>query len=211
MPSHLTCRVQHLGRVGYETTFERMRAFTDARDADTLDEFWLLEHPPVYTVGVRAHKRAFNTGNDIPFALTDRGGDVTYHGPGQPILYVLIDLNRRGLGIRALVQMLEEAVIAMLAKLGIDAEWHAGAPGVYVAGRKIASLGMRVRAGRSYHGLALNADMDLSPFKAIDPCGYPGLEVTQLADLISGIGSAAAGARLLAQVLERLGYTPAHA
>ena len=198
------CTVRRLGRVAYEDTFAHMRAFTDARTAETPDEIWLLEHPPVYTLGVRA--KPIRPANDVPLASTDRGGDITYHGPGQPVIYTLIDLTRRGLGIRALVHTLEQAVIDSLAELDIRAERQQGAPGVYVDGRKIASLGLRVRAGRSYHGLSFNADMDLAPFRAIDPCGYPGLEVTHLAALYPGITPAAAGERLLAQVLRLLGY-----
>lgn len=199
--------VRRLGRVTYPATVERMRAFTEARDAESADELWLLEHHPVYTLGVRARNHPLRSPGDIPVAITDRGGDVTYHGPGQPIVYVLLDLARRGLGIHTLVQTLEQAVIDMLAELGIEGTRRTGAPGVYVADRKIASLGLRVRRGRSYHGLALNACMDLSPFHAIDPCGYPGLRMTQLAEWRSDIDAEAAGERLLRQVLGRLGYT----
>lgn len=199
------CRVRRLGRVPYAETFARMKAFTDARTPDTLDEVWLLEHPPIYTLGVRA--KPVRPLNDIPLTSTDRGGDITYHGPGQPIVYVMADLARLGLGIRALVQTLEQAVIETLAHYDLVGERRSGAPGVYVGGQKIASLGLRVRAGRSYHGLAFNADMDLAPFRAIDPCGYPGLEVTQLAQLKPGITAAEAAEELLAQVLRLLGYT----
>lgn len=199
--------IQRLGRVPYVEALERMRQFTVARDDESTDEVWLLEHAPVYTVGVRARNRLLKPPNNIPVVVTDRGGDVTYHGPGQPVVYVLIDLTRRGLGIHALVQTLEQAVIDVLAELGIEAARRKGAPGVYVTDRKIASLGLRVRGGRSYHGLALNARMDLTPFHAIDPCGYPGLRMTQLAEWRSDIGADAAGERLLRQVLVRLGYT----
>jgi lipoyl(octanoyl) transferase len=200
-----SCRVRRLGCVDYTEAYTRMRAFTDARRDQTPDEVWLLEHPPVYTLGVRA--KPIRPANDVPVVTTDRGGDITYHGPGQPVIYTLIDLNRRGLGIRSLVQLLEQAVIDTLAALSIEAERRAGAPGVYVAGSKIAALGLRVRSGRSYHGLAFNAALDLTPFRAIDPCGYPDLKVVRLTDLRPGIGAPDAGERLLARVLELLGYT----
>ena len=199
--------VRRLGRVDYLEALERMRAFTAARTADTPDELWLLEHPPVYTLGVRARSRLLQPLSEMPCVATDRGGDVTYHGPGQPIIYVLLDLARRSLGIHALVSLLEQAVIEMLAELGLTAERRPGAPGVYLADRKIASLGLRVRGGRSYHGLAFNACMDLAPFRAIDPCGYPGLRMTQLAEWRSDIDASDAGERLLRQVRRRLEYT----
>lgn len=200
-------RVQRLERLDYAAALERMRAFTAGRGPDTPDEIWLLEHAPVYTLGVRVRQRALRPANEIPVVPTDRGGDVTYHGPGQPVLYPLLDLARRGLGIHALVRLLEQAVIDMLADLGLAAQRRPGAPGVYVGGRKIAALGLRVRGGRSYHGLAFNARMDLTPFHAIDPCGYPGLEVTQLAEWRPEIDSAEAGERLLRKTLGLLGYT----
>jgi lipoyl(octanoyl) transferase len=209
MSSQIPCTVRRLGTVAYELALERMRAFTAARHAETPDEIWLLEHPPVYTLGVRARNRVVQPTNDIPLVITDRGGDVTYHGPGQPIVYVLLDLARRGLSIHALVRTLEQAVIDLLADFGVAAERRAGAPGVYAADRKIASLGLRVRGGRSYHGLAFNAHMDLAPFYAIDPCGYPGLRMTQLAEWRSDIDITGAGERLLRQVRRRLGYTDA--
>lgn len=199
-------RVRRLGRLDYAAALARMRAFTAARDAATPDELWLLEHPPVYTLGVRARRRSAPA-NGIPVTATDRGGDITYHGPGQPVLYLLLDLERRGLGIHVLVQLIEQAVIDLLAGFGIAAERRPGAPGVYVAARKIAALGLRVRAGRSYHGVALNARMDLAPFHAIDPCGYPGLEVAQIADWRPDIDPGEAGEGLLGQMLRLLGYT----
>ncbi len=202
-----TCYVRRLGRVEYEETQERMRVFTLARTPETPDEIWLLEHPPVYTHGIRARNRALPALKDAPVVLTDRGGDVTYHGPGQSIVYVLIDLARRGLGIHTLVHTLEAAVIEMLRELGIAATRRSGAPGVYVGERKIASLGLRVRGGRCYHGLALNAHMDLSPFNAIDPCGYPGLAMAQVAEWRPDLGASEAGERLLRQVLRLLEYT----
>lgn len=198
--------VRRPGRLDYAVALERMRTFTAARDGATPDELWLLEHPPVYTLGVRARRRA-PPGGGIAVCTTDRGGDITYHGPGQPVLYLLLDLARRGLGIHALVQLIERAVIDTLAHYGVAGARRQGAPGVYVDGRKIASLGLRVRGGRSYHGVALNARMDLAPFHAIDPCGYPGLQVTQIAEWRPEIDPGEAGERLLAQTLGALGYT----
>lgn len=202
-----SCGVRRLGIIDYNAALERMRAFTAARTADTADEIWLLEHPPVYTLGVRAARRRLQPSNEIPVVVTDRGGDVTYHGPGQPIVYVLLDLTRRDTNIHDLVHALEQSVIDLLGEWNIEATRRAGAPGVYVAERKIASLGLRVRAGRSYHGLAFNAAMDLRPFGAIEPCGYPGLAMTQLRDLRPQITAAEAGERLLTQVLRQLSYT----
>ena len=170
--------VKRLGRVDYLPTWEAMRAFTRGRGESTPDELWVLEHPPVYTVGQGAPLPAL--GNAIPAVKVDRGGDVTYHGPGQVVIYTLVDLARRGLKVKAFVCLLEQAVIDLL---GPRAERKPGAPGVYVAGAKIAALGIRVVRGRAYHGLALNVDMDLAPFAAIDPCGYPGLRVTQMREL----------------------------
>jgi lipoyl(octanoyl) transferase len=199
--------LRRLGRVDYAQTAGRMQAFTAARQADTPDELWLLEHPPVYTVGVRARHRLVRPTNDIPVIVTDRGGDITYHGPGQPVIYVLLDLVRHGLGIHSLVHALEQATIDTLTELGVTAARRPNAPGVYVEDRKIASLGLRVRAGRSYHGLAFNACMDLAPFHAIDPCGYPGLRMTQLSEWRPDIEPCDAGERLAEQVHRRLGYT----
>ena len=166
--------VKCLDRVEYATTWEAMRAFTRSRDEATPDELWLLEHPPVYTVGQGAPIPAI--GNSIPVVKVDRGGDITYHGPGQIVAYTLFDLARRGIKVKRFVCLLEQAVIDLV---GPRAERKPGAPGVYVEGAKIAALGIRVVRGRAYHGLALNVDMDLAPFAAIDPCGYPGLHVTQ--------------------------------
>ena len=170
--------VRHLGCVGYLPTLEEMRAFTAARNEATRDELWLLEHPPVYTLGQGAGHGP--VANDIPVVKSDRGGDITYHGPGQLVAYTLIDLARRGIRVKEFVALLEQAVIDLLEGRGAR---RPGAPGVYVDGAKIAALGIRVRQGRAYHGLSLNVDMDLAPFSAIDPCGYPGLKVTQLRDI----------------------------
>ena len=170
--------VKQLGRVDYAQTWEAMRAFTRARDEATPDELWLLEHPPVYTVGQGATIPVVPNG--IQIVKTDRGGDITYHGPGQIVAYTLFDLARGGIKVKQFVCLLEQAVIDLI---GGRAERKPGAPGVYVEGAKIAALGIRVVRGRAYHGLALNVDMDLAPFGAIDPCGYPGLRVTQTRDL----------------------------
>jgi lipoyl(octanoyl) transferase len=169
--------VKHLGRVHYEQALDAMRAFTRSRDEATPDELWLLEHPPVYTLGQGA--RACTVENGIPVLRSDRGGEITYHGPGQVVLYALVDLARRGIKVKRFVWLLEQAVIDVLAQ----GERRPGAPGVYVGGAKVAALGIRVTRGRSYHGLSLNVDMDLSPFSAIDPCGFPGLQVTQTRNL----------------------------
>ena len=175
--------VRHLGRVEYEPTWRAMQAFTAARTADTPDELWLMEHPPVYTLGQAGKPEHLLRATDIPVVGIDRGGQITYHGPGQLVVYTLVDLRRRGYGIRELVSRMEQAVIEVLAVQGITAERMAGAPGVYVDGAKIAALGLRVKQGCTYHGLAFNVDMDLTPFAAINPCGYPGMTVTQCRDL----------------------------
>jgi len=172
-----------LGRVPYEPTWRAMQRFTDERQADTPDEIWLLEHDPVFTLGMNADRSHVLASGDIPVLQIDRGGQVTYHGPGQLIVYPLIDLKRAALSVRDLVSALENAVIHYAAELGIQAHCRKSAPGVYVDERKLASLGIRIRRGSSYHGLALNVAMDLEPFGRIDPCGFAGLEMTQLADL----------------------------
>ena len=172
--------VKHLGLVDYEPTWRAMQEFSAQRGPDTPDEIWLLQHPPVFTLGLAGKREHILQVGDIPIIPIDRGGQVTYHGPGQVVAYVLLDLKRRGYGVRELVQRLEQAVIDLLGAYGIQAERRAKAPGVYVEGRKIAALGLRIKQGRSYHGLALNVDMDLAPFRHINPCGYEGLEVTQL-------------------------------
>ncbi len=194
-------RVRELGRVPYEKALQDMRAFTRGRTEASDDELWLVEHPPVYTLGQGAEARA--VGNAIPVVRSDRGGDITYHGPGQAVLYPLIDLGRRGIKVKRFVWLLEQAVIELLAHSGTPGERRPGAPGVYVEGAKVAALGIRVVKGRSYHGLSLNVDMDLSPFLAIDPCGYPGLRVTQLKDL--GLPTRDAQQRLARRLLALLG------
>jgi lipoyl(octanoyl) transferase len=177
-------RVRRLGTVDYEPTWRAMREFTAARTADTLDEIWLLGHLPVYTLGVAGRSEHLpRDASSIPVIKVDRGGQITYHGPGQIVVYLLLDMRRRGLTVRPLVRIMERAVVGLLAAHGVAAEGHADAPGVYVKGSKIAALGLRVKNGCCYHGLAFNVDMDLSPFHAVDPCGYPGLAVTQARDL----------------------------
>jgi len=192
--------VKSLGRVEYAPTLQAMRAFTAQRGEATPDEIWILEHPPVYTLGQAASAALkFETG--IPLVKTDRGGDMTYHGPGQAVLYTLVDLARRGIKVKQFVRLLEQAVIDLL---GPRAERRPGAPGVYVGGAKIAALGIRVARGRAYHGLALNVDMDLAPFSAIDPCGYPGLAVTQARDLGFTETAAQLGERVARIVVQHL-------
>ncbi|MFH1044695.1 MAG: lipoyl(octanoyl) transferase LipB [Pseudomonadota bacterium] len=181
--SNFALRVKRLGLAEFGPTYAAMRQFTASRQEDTPDELWILQHPPVYTAGLACRPEHLPRATNIPLARVDRGGQITYHGPGQVVMYTLLDLVRRKLKIRALVSLLEQAVIDTLAKHGIAAQRASGAPGVYVNGAKIAGLGLRVRKTGCYHGVALNVDMDLAPFRAIDPCGYPGLAVTQTRDL----------------------------
>jgi len=175
--------LRRLGRVDYEPTWRAMQDFTARRGGDTPDEIWLLEHPPVFTLGQAGKREHLLADIGIPVVAIDRGGQITYHGPGQVVAYLLIDLKRRGYGVKELVRRMEQAVIDLLAGHGIAGERLDGAPGVYVGGAKIAALGLRVKGGCSYHGLSLNVDLDLSPFQAINPCGYPGMPVTRLCDL----------------------------
>jgi lipoyl(octanoyl) transferase len=175
--------VRHLGKVEYERTWHEMQSFTDSRSADTPDEIWYVQHDPVFTLGRNGKQEHLLDTGDIPVIQVDRGGQVTYHGPGQLVVYPLLDLTRLQLGVQSLVRMLEQTVIDLLAGHGITATRRDKAPGVYVDDRKIAALGLRVRRGCCFHGLSLNVDMDLAPFSMINPCGYPGMQVTQLADL----------------------------
>lgn len=188
--------VRDLGLVDYEPTWRAMQRFTDGRGADTPDEIWLLEHPPVFTLGMNASRDHVLAPGDIPVVQIDRGGQVTYHGPGQLVVYPLVDLRRAGLGVRDIVTALERSVIDYAAELGLEAECRKSAPGVHVGGRKLASVGIRVRRGASYHGMALNVSLDLEPFRRINPCGYAGLEMTRLADL-SDVDSVSVAARAL--------------
>ena len=175
-------KARRLGLVAYEPTWRAMQAFNAARTAETTDQLWMVEHPPVFTLGLAGRREHVLAPGDIPVIATDRGGQVTYHGPGQAVGYALIDLRRAGYGVREMVRRLEQSVIEVLASYGIAGERQAGMPGVYVRGAKIAAIGLRVARGCTYHGVALNADLDLEPFTRIDPCGYPGLASTRLAD-----------------------------
>lgn len=183
-----------------------MQAFTDRRDPDTPDEIWLVEHPPVFTLGQAGRPEHILDAGGIPVVRTDRGGQVTYHGPGQVVAYVLVDLRRAGLGIRRLVTLIEESVISLLAGYGIAGRARPDAPGVYVDASKVASLGLRVRRGCSFHGVSLNVAMDLSPFSRINPCGYPGLQVTQLAILGASTDLRRVGSALARELGVHLGY-----
>jgi lipoyl(octanoyl) transferase len=174
---------RRLGLVAYEPTYRAMRAFNEARTAETPDQLWLLEHPPVFTLGLAGRREHVLAPGDIPVVPTDRGGQVTYHGPGQAVAYVLLDLRRSGIGVKELVRRLEGAIIDVLESYGVTGERRTGMPGVYVRGAKIAAIGLRVSRGCTYHGVALNSDLDLAPFGRIDPCGYPGLAATSLAAL----------------------------
>jgi lipoyl(octanoyl) transferase len=197
--------VRRFGRVHYRATWETMKQFTVSRTADTVDELWLAEHWPVYTYGIAGRAEHLPRGvMTTPCLKVDRGGQVTYHGPGQIVLYTLLDLRRLGLTVRGLVHKLEQSVLDLLADFGIVAARRDGAPGVYVDGAKIAALGLKVRNGCCYHGLSLNVDVDLQPFSVIDPCGYPGLAVTRLADLGADCDSVEAGERLVQHLRRQL-------
>ena len=200
----LPITTKRLGRVDYEPTWRAMQAFTAARTAETADEIWLVEHLPVFTLGQAGKREHLLRDIGIPVVAIDRGGQVTYHGPGQVVAYLLIDLKRRGIGVKELVRRMEQAVIDLLAEFDIRAERLAGAPGVYVQGAKIAALGLRIKGGCSYHGLALNVAMDLAPFAAINPCGYEGMAVTQMRDLGVELSWAEVGERLLGQLLGQM-------
>ncbi len=196
--------VRYTQLMPYQPIWHAMQAFTEQRQADTPDQIWLLQHTPVYTLGLAGKREHLLNTGPIPVLAIDRGGQVTYHGPGQWIAYVLLDLKRRGWGVKHLVSSLEQSVIDLLAAHGVHAVRRDKAPGVYVKQRKIAALGLRVRRGCSYHGLSLNVNMDLSPFQGINPCGYQGLEVTQLCDEGVKLDMPQAGEALLACVLEKL-------
>lgn len=199
---------QDLGTEAYEPVWQRMRAFTDARSPETPDQIWLVEHPPVFTQGQAGRPEHLLTPGDIPVVQTDRGGQVTYHGPGQLVVYPLLDLRRLGLGVRALVTLLEETLVTLLADYAIEAYAKPEAPGVYVGEAKIASLGLRVRRGCSFHGLSLNIAMDLEPFARINPCGYQGLAVTQVADwLTKPPDGQKLREQLLALLVQKIGYS----
>lgn len=196
--------IRRLGLAEYETSYESMRRFTEAREAGTRDELWVLEHPPVYTVGIAGRAEHLPKWGTIQVRRIDRGGQITYHGPGQAIVYALLDLSRRRLTVRGLVSLLEQSVIDCLASHGVEGARRTGAPGVYVGGAKVAALGLRVRRGGCYHGVALNVDMDLAPYLAIDPCGYPGLAVTQTRSLGIDADVDAMGGALAQRIAELL-------
>ncbi len=195
-------RLIHMGLSPYQPALQAMREFTARRDANTPDELWLLEHPPVYTLGLAADAaHGPKGGSAIPVVQAERGGEITYHGPGQIVLYTLVDLARRGIKVKQFVAMLEQSVIDLL---GSRAERRPGAPGIYVGGAKVAALGIRVSRGCAFHGLALNVDMDLAPFAAIDPCGYPGLQVTQTRDMGITEGKEILGKKLADILIKKL-------
>jgi lipoyl(octanoyl) transferase len=196
--------VKRLGRVDYAPTFQAMQDFTAARTDQTPDEIWIVEHPPVYTLGQAGKPEHILQDVGIPIVQIDRGGQVTYHGPGQVVIYLLLDLPRLKIKVRELVTAIEQAVIDLLAGYGVTAERRDGAPGVYVGDAKIAALGLRIRNGCSYHGVSLNVDMDLSPFAAINPCGYAGLKVIQTKDLNLPLTAHEAGEQLSQHLLQQL-------
>ncbi|RRW47862.1 lipoyl(octanoyl) transferase LipB [Pseudomonas luteola] len=201
-----TLGFRELGLVSYEPTWQAMRRFTDERNPSALDEVWLLQHPAVFTQGQAGKAEHLLNAGEIPVIQVDRGGQVTYHGPGQLIAYLLLDVRRLGLGVRELVSRIEQSLVGVLASYGVESYAKLDAPGVYVKGAKIASLGLRIRNGRSFHGLALNVDMDLAPFRRINPCGYAGLAMTQLRDHAGPIEFAEVTQRLREQLVSQLGY-----
>jgi len=198
--------LRELGLVDYTPTLQAMKTLTDSRDADSPDELWLLQHPRVFTQGQAGRAEHVLAPADIPVIQVDRGGQVTYHGPGQWVIYLMVDLRRQKLGVRDLVDLIEQSIVRLLAEYGIAAAARTDAPGVYVDGAKIAALGLRVRRGCSYHGLSLNVDMDLEPFQRINPCGYEGLRVTSMSSLLplAELDMDVVGRRLLAIVAGRL-------
>lgn len=198
--------LRHLGIAEYEPVWRAMQAFTDSRDENSRDELWLLQHPPVFTQGQAGKAEHVLAPGDIPVIQVDRGGQVTYHGPGQIVAYPLVDIRRKGIGVREFVNRIEAAIIGVLASYGVKGERMAGAPGIYVNGDKVASLGLRVRRGCTFHGLAFNIDMDLEPFQRINPCGYAGLQVTQLSALAS-VDIQEAQDRLVKGLAQQLGYS----
>ncbi|WP_312591709.1 lipoyl(octanoyl) transferase LipB [Stutzerimonas nitrititolerans] len=199
--------VRELGLVEYLPTWQAMQHFTNNRGPQTADEVWLLQHLPVFTQGQAGKAEHLLLPGDIPVVQADRGGQVTYHGPGQLVGYLLLDVRRLGFGVRELVNRIEHSLIDLLAGYGVEAAAKPDAPGVYVDGAKIASLGLRIRNGRSFHGLALNVDMDLEPFQRINPCGYAGLKMTQLRDLVGPVDFAEVMGRLRGELVQQLGYT----
>ena len=199
-------KVRHLGEVDYQKTWQNMQDFTNSRQQDTVDQLWFLQHPPVYTLGKNGKAEHVLNPLDIPVINSDRGGQVTYHGPGQIVVYTLLDLKRLKIGVRELVTVIEQSIIELLAGYSVKSTARRDAPGVYVNDAKIAALGLRVRKGRSFHGLALNVDMDLEPFSRINPCGYEGLEVTQLKNLVTDIEIKGVVDNLQQTLLKNLSY-----
>ncbi len=199
--------VKHLGHQAYEPVWHAMQKFTDERDADTPDELWLVEHPPVFTQGLAGKAEHILASGDIPVIQVDRGGQVTYHGPGQIVAYPLINLRRNGIGVKSLVNGIEQAIIDTIGLYGIEAKRMDNAPGVYVNGAKMASLGLRIRKACSFHGLAFNINMDLEPFQRINPCGFSGLEVIQLADMATDVNLATVEQQLIAAFCQQLNFT----
>ncbi|MDH3218312.1 MAG: lipoyl(octanoyl) transferase LipB [Gammaproteobacteria bacterium] len=199
------CLVRNLGRTDYRKTWEAMKEFTDQRGPDTPDELWLTEHAPIFTQGLNGRAEHLLAPGAIPVLQIDRGGQVTYHGPGQLVVYCLLDITRLGLGVKSLVSRIERSVIELLEGYRIAANTRPGAPGVYVDQAKVAALGLRIRKGCCYHGLSLNVDMDLEPFSRINPCGYRGLAVTQLRDLGVGDAGDVVGSKLAAILIGKLG------
>ena len=200
-------QVRVLGRQPYDPTWRRMQSFTDQRNAETVDEIWLLEHEPVFTQGQAGKAEHLLNPGDIPVVQVDRGGQVTYHGPGQLLAYLMVDLRRRKLGVRDMVSLMERAVVNVLSDYGVQAYPKPDAPGVYVEGEKICSLGLRVRRGATFHGLALNIDMTLEPFLRINPCGYAGLSMTQLSRYEPAADTGRVGEQLLNYLIDEIGYT----
>ncbi len=206
MTSARTLRIRELGYKDYKPVWHDMQDFTVKRDDNTDDQLWIVEHPPVFTLGLNGKREHLLNPGDIPVIPVDRGGQVTYHGPGQLVIYTLLDLTRLGIGVKQLVQHIEQAIINLLAEYGIQAEGRRDAPGVYVDGAKIAALGLRIKKGKSYHGLAFNIDMDLEPFSRINPCGYEGMPVTQLSELKPGIDKSQVRQQLIGHLTTILGY-----
>lgn len=208
-PTHCDLIVRDLGQVEYTTTWQAMKDFTEQRTEQTADEIWLLQHPRVFTQGQAGKAEHVLAPGDIPVIQVDRGGQVTYHGPGQLVGYLMIDIRRKGMGARDLVSRIEQAIVATLAELDIESAPRADAPGVYTSNKKIASLGLRIRHGRSFHGLALNIDMDLEPFQRINPCGYQGMQMTQVQDWVESPDFSHISSRLAHHLQQQLGYTSA--
>jgi len=198
--------IKNLGQTDYETVWLAMKQFTLQRDNETGDELWVTQHYPVYTQGLNGRKEHLLSTSDIPVVQVDRGGQVTYHGPGQLVIYCLLDLSRLGIGIRQLVTFIEDAIIGLLKEYGVEAYAKREAPGVYVGPAKIAALGLRIRKGSCYHGLSLNLDMDLAPFSGINPCGFKGLEVTQLSYYVEKISFEQVSRQLCSQLINIIGY-----